>query len=101
MFTVTERIAVVVVERILGAPNRKIDIEDGLECRPVLMILDQRCAERVLEGRAVTDRNGPHGLHRIEVHLEVGAGATVRVEVALLVEHDLVEEPAFDGIADR
>ncbi len=54
-------------ELVLLAPQREVDLEDGLERPPVRMVLDQRGAERILERLTVLEGHVHHGLHGVEV----------------------------------
>ena len=55
------------VDLELGAAQREVHLEDGLERAPVRVVLHERGAERVLERVAILDRDVLHGLHRVEV----------------------------------
>ena len=50
-----------------GAVQREIDVEDGLERLPVVVVLDERRAERSLEHVALGDVDVLDGAHRVEV----------------------------------
>ena len=58
---------VTAADLVLGTAEAEVDLEHRLERPPVRVVLDQRGAQRVLEGVPVIDRDVLDGLHRVEV----------------------------------
>ena len=56
-----------VADLVLVTAQREIDLEDRLEGLPVVVVLDQRCGECVLERLAILERHMADRLHRIEI----------------------------------
>ena len=54
-----------VADLVLVTAQREIDLEDRLEGLPVVVVLDQRCGEGVLERLAILKRHMADRLHRI------------------------------------
>jgi hypothetical protein len=62
-----ELLVVVLVDGVLGAPHREVDLEDRLEGPPVRVVLHQGGAQRVLEGLTVLEGRVGQRLHGVEV----------------------------------